>query len=183
MKIGEKIKSLRETRGMSLTALSKASGVALATLSRMEHNKMVGTLDSHLNIAKALGIDLPQLYSEVAQETKSSPLSLKEEDKNVFVHNEKTTVEILTSQIFSRKMLPALIKLDAGGKTTAEQGSAATEKFVYVLEGKINLYITNIKYPLNKGESLYFDGSSIHHFENNGKTAARVLCISTPPSL
>lgn len=183
MKIGERIKALREAKGMSLTQLSKASGVALATLSRMEHDKMVGTLESHINIAKALGINLTELYSQASIELKKTNQPYLEKEKGVFVHSDKSIVEILTNQIFSKKMMPTLIKLEPNGKTTTEQGSAATEKFVYVLEGKVELNINNSNYSLNEGESLYFDGGLPHHLKNSGKAASKVLCISTPPSL
>jgi len=183
MKIGEKIKRLRKGKGISLTQLSKASGVALATLSRMEHQKMVGTLESHINIAKALGINLTDLYSEVTAEQKESAPPSSGVEKDVFVHNDKSSFEILTNQIFNKRMMPVLIKLEPAGRTAIEQAGAQTEKFTYVLGGKVELYINNIKYSLNKGESLYFDGSLPHYYKNGDKLAARILCVCTPPSL
>ena len=44
MFIGTKIKDLRKTQKMTLTELSQKSGVQLATLSRIEHMKMVKRL-------------------------------------------------------------------------------------------------------------------------------------------
>jgi len=49
---------------MTLSKLSKRTGVAVTTLSRMENNRMVGTLESHLKIAQALGMPLGALYGE-----------------------------------------------------------------------------------------------------------------------
>ena len=61
MKIGKRIRQLRKERNMTLEDLSKKCGVALATLSRMENDKMTGTLDSHNRICKALGASITEL--------------------------------------------------------------------------------------------------------------------------
>jgi transcriptional regulator with XRE-family HTH domain len=68
IRIGDKIKSIRKEKKLSLTQLAELSGVQLATLSRIEHNKMCGTLESHARIAIALKISLSELYSDVKLE-------------------------------------------------------------------------------------------------------------------
>ena len=64
MHVGEIIHKLRKSKKMTLLELSNTSGVALATLSRMENGKMTGTLESHMNICKALEVNLPDLYKD-----------------------------------------------------------------------------------------------------------------------
>jgi len=63
--IGNKVKFYRLKNNFNLMTLSKMSGVQLATLSRIENNKMVGTLESHLRIATALQIELMDLYKNI----------------------------------------------------------------------------------------------------------------------
>lgn len=183
MKIGDKLRALRKVRNISLTELSKISGVALATLSRIEHKKMTGTLESHLSIARALGITLPELYSEVNPEPKKAIPPFQDKEKGVFVHSDKSASEILTSQILNKKMMATLIKLEPDGRTAVEQAPENTDQFAYVLEGQVSLTINNNNYSLKKGESLYFDASLPHHFVNTGKALVRVLCVITPPAL
>lgn len=69
--IGEKIKAIRKAKKLSLTKLSELSGIQLATLSRIEHDKMTGTLETHARIALVLEISLSELYSDV--QLKSDP--------------------------------------------------------------------------------------------------------------
>jgi len=183
MQIGKRIKELRKVRGISLTDLSSISGVQLATLSRMENLKMVGTLESHLKIAKALGVDITEFYSGITLESKKIELITEKAAKEAFIHNEKASFEMLTTRALSKKMMPILIKLEPGGQSPAEQNRPETEKFTYVLEGQVELKVGNEVYPLSKGNSLYFDASLSHNFFNRGKAPARVLCIITPPAL
>jgi len=50
MKIGSTIKRLRKQKGMTLKKMSALIGVQEATLSRMENNKMVGSLNTYVQI-------------------------------------------------------------------------------------------------------------------------------------
>jgi len=69
MKIGKKLRLLRKTQKVTLNELSKKSGVQVATLSRMENDIMVGTLESHIAICQGLGISLSTLYLEIEEDT------------------------------------------------------------------------------------------------------------------
>jgi len=63
--ISKKMKSLREEKGITLTKLSRQSGVQLATLSRIENDVMTGTLEVHAKIAITLGVELSDLYKNI----------------------------------------------------------------------------------------------------------------------
>jgi len=64
MKFGNTIKKLRKEKKLTLTDVSEQSGIQLATLSRIENNKMTGSVKSHVKIAKALGLRPSQLFKE-----------------------------------------------------------------------------------------------------------------------
>jgi glyoxylate utilization-related uncharacterized protein len=80
-------------------------------------------------------------------------------------------------------MLPAIIELKAGGKTQKEELKIGAEKFLYVLNGRIEVTIGDNKEILEKSTTLYFDASLPHHIKNIGKSEALCLCIVTPVSL
>jgi len=183
MYIGKKLKELRKAQGMSLTSLADKSGVQIATLSRIEHMRMTGTLESHMSIAKALGVDITQLYSEIVQEEDKVDLKTDKMASDMFVGSDKSSYEILTSKILSKKMMPILLKIEADGKTNIEQNQIGTEKFVFVLEGKIEVKVDSASYTLSKNNTLYFDASMEHCFINLGKTTAKVICVTTPVAL
>ena len=62
---GKSLKVIRQRRKISLRGISDLSGVQIATLSRMESNKMVGTLRNYVNISRALGLKLSELFKEL----------------------------------------------------------------------------------------------------------------------
>ena len=180
------MKELRTAKGVSLTELSLKSGVQLATLSRIENQKMTGTLESHMQIAKALGVGLPELYQDVKapQADKNEvDVRIKEASADVFNYSEKSSYEILTNKVLSKKMMPILLKIEPSGQTNTEQGKSGSEKFVFVLEGNIKVSINNESYSLGPSNTLYFDSSLPHIFANEGTTTAKLICVTTPMEL
>ena len=183
MFIGSKIKELRKAQKITLTELSQKSGVQLATLSRIEHQKMVGTIESHMNIAKALGVDITQLYAGLGAKPKPIEVETPESLTDQFQHSDKASYEILTKKVLDKQMMPVLIRLEPGGETAVEQNAAGSEKFIFVLEGKIEALVNNQSYILEKAHTLYFEASLPHRLRNAGAKTARILCVSTPITL
>ena len=64
LKIGNTIKKLRTGKNLTLTELSRRSGIHLATLSRMENNKTTGSMESHSELAYVLGLKLSEFIQE-----------------------------------------------------------------------------------------------------------------------
>jgi quercetin dioxygenase-like cupin family protein len=168
---------------MTLLELSTKSGVALATLSRVENGKMTGTLDSHMHICEALEISLPELYRDLAMSKKQVEVQTKSVRPDVFVHDKTATSEMLASKILNKKMMPLLIRLNKGGATHKEETKPGVEKFIYVLDGKIVAEVGNEKYNLTKGDTLYFESSIPHYFKNSGNGESRMICVVCPPTL
>jgi len=183
MRIGHLIKKLRKTQKMTLQQLSEKSGVALATLSRIENERMTGTIESHLAICKALDVTLPELYNEIEENRRVVDLQSEEGRTEVYVHNKKSSSEMLTSNVLSKKMMPIMMVVGKGGVTQKEETKRGVEKFIYILEGKVEASIGNEKYNLGAAETLYFDGSLPHFFKNTGSVDARIICVITPPAL
>lgn len=183
MKIGKRIRQLRKDRDMTLEELSEKSGVALATLSRMENNKMTGTLDSHNRICKALNASIAELYSELEAESKTVDAVPRKKRTEHFVHAKKAKYELLVSKTLDKKIMPLMMKISGGGQTQKEQNKTGVEKFIYMMTGNIDAMVGDQTYALKRGDSLYFDASLPHSFKNRTKTEAQAICIISPPAL
>ena len=183
MYIGKKIKEVRKLRNMTLVQLSEKSGVQVATLSRIENEKMTGRLESHIAIAAALGVDVTQLYSGLVESENHVHLKKGKDQKDIFIHSDKASYEILTTNVLKKRMMPALVRIEAAGTTQMEENTLGTEKFLYCLEGTIEVYIGKDTYTLSKGNSLYFDASLPHWLENKGKSVVKLISVVTPSTL
>ncbi len=183
MNVGEIIYKLRKEKKMTLLELSTKSGVALATLSRMENGKMTGTLDSHMHICRALEVSLTDLYKDLVASTKKVEMQPVKARTDVFIHDKKATSEMLAANSLSKKMMPVMIKITKGGRTHPEETKVGIEKFIYILDGKLEAKIGEDKYGMVKGDTLYFESSVPHYFKNTGTSEARLISVTSPPAL
>lgn len=183
MHVGEIIKRIRKEKNMTLLELSNESGVALATLSRIENGKMTGTLGSHMNICKAFEITLPDLYKELPSSKKTLDVRHKNAKESVYVHDTRSSAEILAPNALNKKMMPMLIRISKGGQTSNEENRPGTEKFIYIVEGKAEAFIGDNCYKLSKGDTLYFESSPAHYFKNTGSGEILILSVTAPPTL
>lgn len=71
IRLGTTIKRLRKAQKLTLTELARRSGIQMATLSRLENNKMAGTLNCHIELARALGMKLSEFFEEYEKDRMS----------------------------------------------------------------------------------------------------------------
>ncbi len=180
MHVGEIIRKFRKENKMTLLELSQKSGVALATLSRIENGKMTGTLKSHIKVCEALEITLPELYRDLPASKKAVELQPRTTKASIFIHSKRSSSEMLTSNTSNKKMMPILVRISDAGSTNSEEARPGVEKFVYVLEGKAEANIGEEKYNLTKGDSLYFAASIPHYFRSSGGGESRLLIVTSP---
>ena len=64
VEMGYTIRRLRVERSLTLAELSEKTGIQMATLSRIENNKMVGTLDTFNTLAETFRMKLSELIHE-----------------------------------------------------------------------------------------------------------------------
>lgn len=180
--IALQIQRLRKLRKMSLTDLARESQVQIATLSRIENSKMTGTVQSHFQIARALGVDIAELYQNIQEDT-AVPLVEGEKLEIMASPNDKVSTEILSRQAASRKMLPTLIRIAPKGTSTPDKGAPGSERFVFVLSGSVVVHVNGQEIRLKEGASLYFQSSAEHSLENPLSAPAKVLSVMTPVTL
>lgn len=180
--LGPRIREIRKEKGLTLVDIAQKTGIAQATLSRIETGTMIGTVESHAKIAEVLGVGLADLYANVDTRHGQNFHQTKNEPPKV-VHSDKTVqLEFLTSQTGKKKMAPYLLTLQPGGKTNTECLERENEKFIYQLEGEILAAIDGKEYALKTGETLYFDASLPHSFRNNAGKASKTLLTVCAPS-
>jgi len=84
--------------------------VALATLSRMENNKMSGTVSSHNKICKALGVSISDLYRELEDETKTIDSVPEGGRIERLISSNNSKYELLVTNMLEKKILTSIFK-------------------------------------------------------------------------
>jgi transcriptional regulator with XRE-family HTH domain len=184
MNQGEKFRLLRSN--MTQAELAKRSGVDKAIISKIESGKMSGTVESHKKLAEAFGLKLSELYAYL-ENGKPDPAELHLSSSKTDVYQD--FLEILTSIPLNKRMLPTFMTLKPSEEKFLEETVKKAERFLIILEGKVEIAVENKTYTLKKevnaehGDSIYSSSSQRHRIKNIGSSVAKLLCISSPPVL
>lgn len=178
MQIGKKIKTLRQEKNLTQDELAARCELSKGFISQLERDLTSPNLSTLQDILESLGVSFKEFFSDEPDEK----IVFKETD--FFEAADESmgySVEWIIPNAQKNVMEPIMLTLAAGGKykeETAHEG----EEFGYVLQGTITLYLGNKKYKVKKGECFSFKPNNNHFIENNGKTSAKVLWVSSPPS-
>ena len=107
--LGMRLRMLRKSQKMTLVELSKATGVDIATISRVETGVMTGTLECHMRLAAALGVKVTDLYAgiEEARVKDAVTVQLSGKTAEAYVHQAgKSSISMLTTDILRKKLMP-----------------------------------------------------------------------------
>lgn len=181
--LGLKIRELRRQKKITLIELSKLTGIAQATLSRMETGLMVGTVKSHQKIAETLGISLGELYQNLDTRLEKVSHQAATAERKIFSKSEQFKYELLTQEISKKKITPLLLTLAGHGKSEIEKSERGVEKFYLVLEGTAVAHLDQKEYTLHSFDTLYFDGSIPHHLSNPTNKQTRIFCAVSPSKI
>ena len=184
MEFGKKIRTLRKERGLSLEQLAARSKVAIATLSRIENGKGSGTFRTHQRIAEAFGLPLLELYRDLQEpDPEAYLIEPGAGEAESFTYDDKASAVLLARQVSRKQMLPQMILLEPGGKTALEQYPPGTERWLFGLEGTVEVAVGEKAYQVPQGGTLYFRASLPHRLQNKEGTPARILSVTSPASL
>ena len=179
MDIGKSLHSLRLQRGLTQEELADRCELSKGFISQVERNLASPSIATLTDMLECLGSSLSDFFSKKTDEkTVFSPQDMfeKKDDETL-----KGSITWLVPDAQKNSMEPILIELGPDGESYAMAPSEG-EEFGYVLSGAVYLVTGSERTRLRTGWSFCIHPSTEHSLKNAGKTTARVLWISTPPS-
>jgi transcriptional regulator with XRE-family HTH domain len=178
---GEKLRTVRERKGLTLKEVAGHAGVSESLVSQIERNRVSPSVDTLLKLADVLDIDYEHLFSEYRQKRKVTILRAAERGA---IHQKQVVIQQLSKNSGDTNA-PAieayLLELDKdGAQGNREYGHPGWE-FGVILSGQAELTYGNEFYTLKAGDSVAFPSSVPHIFRNCGKDTLRAIWVVTPP--
>ncbi|MFD9208075.1 helix-turn-helix domain-containing protein [Streptomyces sioyaensis] len=164
--VGPRLRRLRQERGVTLTALSAATGISVSTLSRLESGGRKATLELLLPLAQAHQVPLDELVGapEVGDpRVRATPL-----------RRAHLTALPLTRQPGGLQAFK-LVMDPAGGPR--EQRTHEGYEWLYVLSGRLRLLLADRDVELRAGEAAEFDTRLPHWFGPAGDAPVELLSL------
>ena len=181
--LGAILHKLRMRENWTLKKMSEKTGIAISTLSKLEHDRLTLTYDKLLSLARRLGLRMSELFAE-SDEGSVQPVtarrSLGDLSRSVRVETPNYDYYYLCTELRRKRMIPAVTKIRA--RSTEQFGELVRhsgEEFLYVLSGKVEVQ-TEFYDPvtLEPGQSLYIDSSMGHaYLAADGCEEAEVLAV------
>jgi transcriptional regulator with XRE-family HTH domain len=179
--LGQQIRALRQSKGLTLEAIAQRSGISIGALSQVERGKGNPAFFTLIKIAHALEVPLTNLLS---LETRGSPVVRAEQRRPLaphFFEHEGVQAELLTPDL-DRQLQVVRYLLPAGASTQSTPFSHHGEEFLTVLAGALVVGLEGVEHELAVGDSIAFAAMTPHWFANPGPGEAELLFTCTPPT-
>lgn len=182
--VGSKIRSIRESKGLSLEEIAERSGLSLEQITSIETDQNLPSLGPLIKIARALGVRLGTFMDDndalgpIVTRAKD-----READKSISFSNDATDARKhmeyhpLAQHKAGRHMEPFIIDINPENTLNYQLSAHEGEEFIYVMEGQIELEYGKEKYLLYEGDSIYYDSIVKHHLHGAPGKSAKILAV------
>ncbi|MCU0594267.1 MAG: helix-turn-helix domain-containing protein [Desulfobacterota bacterium] len=179
-----RIRLYRKERGLTVRQLAERAGCTHSYISQIEKGTTAPSLSMVGKLAAALGINVVELFNEPPNGHDADYYLARNERKTINYPDGKVSSQLLVSRIATKKMEPLVSAIQPGGSSDEAEKMVhppGTEEFVLVLKGEIEFKVNGKAMRLREGDTLSFDGTLPHRWENRTKKKAEALFVFSPP--
>jgi len=179
MKLGKGIRECRSAKGMTLIKLAELTELSVSYLSQLERDSISPSLKSLAKISQALNVPIVSFF--LKQNDPPGRVVRREKRIKITLPDTDLQYELLTPDV-NRKVEFLLLRVEKGkgqDKLITHEG----EEYVFIIRGKLEVKVGKERYVLRAGDSIYFDPSFPHTFNNMGEEEVIGVIAASPPSL
>lgn len=178
-RIGQKLRTLRTGKKLSLVELGEHSGLSTAMLSKIERGQMIPTLPTLLRIALVFGVGLEHFFAETEEKPLASVVRRGErlrlpnragEDLPAYLF------ESLDFPVTDRRMEAYLAVFPLRSKPSEPHKHDGAE-LIYVFKGELVVSLGEDEITLAEGDALYFDSATPHSYRRTGKSSCSAMVV------
>jgi len=180
IKLGERLKEIRTSLGLTLEEASQKTGLARSTLSKIENEQISPTFQAMQKLTSGLQINIPQLFAAPKKVNTTGRRDITRKDLGKQHPTSTYEHELLATQLTNKKMMPfkSLIRardFDAYADWIRHDG----EEFLLVLSGELTFYSEYYE-PVNlsEGDSVYYDANMGHMLVSVSEEDASILWVT-----
>jgi len=178
--LGQRIKEVRTSKGMTLKDLSEKTKLSQGFLSLVERGMTSVTIVSLQSIAEAMDVDLKYFLDFPGKPERRVVRSYEQE--TIRAEHARYIYSSLASNLNGGVLDPMIATL-LPGQDREEPMPLLThdgEEFLYVIEGILTYMIGDKEYELYPGDSVHILSQEPHNYFNFTSKLVKVLVIVTP---
>ena len=181
LKLGEKIRKLRQERRFTLQELSELSGLSKPLLSQIENDQVTPPLATLLKIAKGLKVGIHYFFEEEGDRQKY--VLIRGEQVTAIPRRPKSDVtqgylyRPLAPGIRQKHMEPFIVEFQLTDWDDSYFYRHEGEEFLYIVEGELEFHFGSEVLRLRPGDSIYYDSSEPHGYVSVGEKRAKAVAV------
>lgn len=178
--VGERVKRVREDKGLSLEDIESRTDIDKEYLKEIEEGRVSPPLGVIIKLSKAL--DMKMGYFISGEEQKPYTIVRKDDRKLVSRYDAKTgkyygyEFESLAPYKKDRHMEPFLVTL-VPSATEEERSAHDGQEFIFVLKGRMEVRLEQEVHILEPGDAIYYDSTVPHLVKCYGDEPAKILAV------
>lgn len=178
MKIGNRLRLLRQRQGLTQEELGERCELSKGFISQMERDLASPSIATFVDILEALGTDPEKFFRNKIEEK----IVFSQED---YFESENTelgySLFYIVPNAQKNTMEPTRWVIEAGGRTK-EMKPFEGQTFAYVVGGKLICHYGDKQEIVKKGQTVYCGGNEPQYFSNPSNKKAELVWVSNPPN-
>jgi transcriptional regulator with XRE-family HTH domain len=182
MKLGEKVRGLRQEQRLTLQALADITGLSKPLLSQIENDQVTPPIATLLKIAKGLKVGIHFFFEEAGDRAKfvltrgeQSTGSQRRPGKDAVQHG--YMYKPLAPGMRQKKVEPFLVDFEQRAWDDSLFYSHEGVEFVYLIDGELEFHYADEVMRLLPGDSIYYESSEPHGYVSVGEVPARAVAV------
>jgi transcriptional regulator with XRE-family HTH domain len=184
--VGERIKSIRESKSMTIEELAEKTALSVEQIKRIENDIDLPSLSPLIKISHALEVRLGTFFDD---QSGSGPVICRKDQysdtisfsNNATQSRKNMEYHSLSKSKTDRHMDPFIIDVAPIEKDDYVLSTHEGEEFIYILQGTMELVYGKNKYLLQVGDSVYYDSIIPHHIHAYQGQQAKILAVIYTP--
>ncbi|WP_248762039.1 helix-turn-helix domain-containing protein [Pseudarthrobacter sp. SSS035] len=179
--VGNKVRTMRKEKGMTLAKLSEITGLSQAIVSQIERGMANPSFTTLAQLAH--GLDIPVGRFFIGQEQTKSPVvrrSARRSLKNVTRESVGGAEHELLTPDVNGGIEAQWISTPPGHDTSSTPFTHSGEEFCYIISGRKDVYLDGVCYSLDEGDSITYSSEIPHWYKNSYEEVCVAIWVNAP---
>ena len=172
--VGDRLRELRNERGMSMRALARESGLSANALSMIERGRTSPSVSTLYKLADAMGIPITAFFRE---DPPRQDIVYRKAESRVRVPFMRGLWEGLGGEAFVGRVEPFMLTLESGASSGPFGIVHTGHEFVMCLRGELEYEVEGQRFVLEAGDTLLFAAQLKHRWRNRSKKVCNAMFV------
>lgn len=180
--LGGEVRSLRKARDLTLTELSRTSGLSVGYLSQIERNLSTPSVRALTELSRALGVTIGWFFNDGNRGPEDERgFVVRKANRRKLGTGDLGGVDYLLTPNLDGQLELLLTKIQPGGSGN-EPYTHRGEEAGLVLSGRLEMWVGKRHFILEQGDSFNFPSTLPHRYRNPCDRETVIVWAITPPS-